>query len=189
MYERLLKQTERYLGNQKEIVVSVKQVWNAMVKEGKMNNFAVPSLMADFECLLEGDKRFEFVKEKKLPGSRDPYSDDFFESDEMEKLGFSDTQKVKLRRIPLSAMDDADESGDALDAAISMEELGEELEDSALYDSGPVSVTRETSTVHKVSQGKKIKVANGISRKFQKKSRKPAKKLSKRNSSAKNRKK
>jgi hypothetical protein len=65
MYERLLKQTERYLGNRKEIVVPVKQVWDAMVKEGKAGNFAVPPLMADFECLLEGDKRFEFVNEKK----------------------------------------------------------------------------------------------------------------------------
>ena len=69
MYERLLKQTERYLGNQEEIVVPVQAVWSAMVKEGKANNFAVPSLMADFECLLEGDKRFEFVSEKKFPGA------------------------------------------------------------------------------------------------------------------------
>ena len=127
MYERLLKQTERYLGNRKEIVVPVKQVWDAMVKEGKANNFTVPSLMADFECLLEGDKRFEFVNEKKPSARLDPYSDDFLEHDEMEKLGFSDNQKMKLRRIPLPVSDDDVESVDALDAAISMEELGDEF--------------------------------------------------------------
>ncbi|MGA9405505.1 MAG: hypothetical protein WBW71_00100 [Bacteroidota bacterium] len=188
MYERLLKQTERYLGNQEEIVVPVHQVWSAMVKEGKANNFAVPSLMADFECLLEGDKRFEFVSEKKLPGSRDPYSDDFLESDELEKLGFSENQKVKLRRIPLPSVND-DETVDALDAAISMEELGEELEDSALYDSGPASSARGASNGRPVFQTGKKKVASGISRKSQKSSGNQAKKLSNRKSAAKNRKK
>lgn len=72
MYERLLKQTERYLGSQKDVLVPVKQVWNAMVKEGKLNNFVVPSLMADFECLLEGDKRFEFVTDSKASARLDP---------------------------------------------------------------------------------------------------------------------
>ncbi len=188
MYERLLKQTERYLGNRKEIVVPVKQVWDAMVKEGKVNNFAVPSLMADFECLLEGDKRFEFVNEKKSFARLDPYSDDFLEHDEMEKLGFSDNQKMKLRRIPLPASDDDAESVDALDAAISMEELGEELEDSALFDTGAASVTRGTPSTHPASHIEK-KLAKKISGRPEKKSGKPPTKLSKRKSPEKKRKK
>jgi hypothetical protein len=188
MYERLLKQTERYLGNRKEIVVPVKQVWDAMVKEGKADNFAVPSLMADFECLLEGDKRFEFVNEKSSSRSRNPYSDDFLEHDEMEKLGFSDNQKMKLRRIPLPASDDDAESVDALDSAISMEELGEELEDSALFDSGSASATRGTPSTHPASHIEK-KLAKKISGRPQKKSGKPPTKLSKRKSPAKKRKK
>ncbi len=186
MYERLLKQTERYLGNRKEIVVPVKQVWDAMVKEGKVNNFAVPSLLADFECLLEGDRRFEFVKEKKSSATLDPYSDDFLEHDEMEKLGFSDNQNVKLRRISLKSVDDDEESVDALDAAISMEELGEELENSALFDSA--SATRGTSSTHQTSYSEK-KLVKEILGGPKKKSGKPLAKLSKRKSSAKKRKK
>jgi hypothetical protein len=188
MYERLLKQTERYLGNQKEILVSVKQVWDAMVKEGKAGNFTVPSLLADFECLLEGDKRFEFVNETKSPKSLDPYANDFLEHDEMEKLGFSDNQKMKLRRIPMPASDDDGESVDALDAAISMEELGEEFEDSSLFDSGSASAVRGTPSAHPASRIEK-KLAEKISGRIQKKSMKPAAKLSKRKSSAKKRKK
>lgn len=188
MYERLLKQTERYLGNRKEIVVPVKQVWDAMVKEGKVNNFAVPSLMADFECLLEGDRRFEFVKEKKTSASNDPSSDEFLEHDEMEMLGFSDNQNVKLRRISLKSVDDDEESADALDAAISMEELGEELEDSALFDSASASATRGTSSTPQTSYSEK-KLVKEILGGLKKKSGKPLAKLSKRKSSAKKRKK
>lgn len=188
MYERLLKQTERYLGNRKEIVVPVKQVWDAMVKEGKVNNFAVPSLMADFECLLEGDKRFEFVNEKKSSGHLDSYSDDLLGDDDLEKLGFSDNQKIKLRRISLPTSDDDAESVDALDAAISMEELGEELEDSALFDSGSASADRGTSRMHTVSQVEK-KLLKKISASLQKKSGKPPTRPSKRKSPAKKRKK
>ena len=188
MYERLLKQTERYLGNRKEIVVPVKQVWDAMVKEGKVNNFAVPSLMVDFECLLEGDRRFEFVKEKKSSETLDPYSDDFLEHDEMEKLGFSDNQNVKLRRISLKSADDDEESVDALDAAVSMEELGEELEDSALFDSGSASATRGTSRTHQTSYDEK-KLVKEILGGLKKKSGKPPSTLPKRKSPAKKRKK
>jgi hypothetical protein len=188
MYERLLKQTERYLGNQKEILVPVKQVWNAMVKEGKVNNFAVPSLMADFECLLEGDRRFEFVNETKPSARLDPYSDDFLEHDEMEKLGFSGDQKMKLRRIPLPVSDDEAESVDALDAAISMEELGEEFTDSGFFDGGAASAKRGTPEAQPASQPRKSG-ASGSSGKPQKKSAKPSKKPSKRSASVKNRKK
>jgi hypothetical protein len=190
MYERLLKQTERYLESRKEIVVPVKLVWDAMVKEGRTNNFVVPSLMADFECLLEGDKRFEFVVEKGSRRSSDPDSDDVFEHEEMEKLGFSDYQKVKLRRIPLPSLDDDKENIDALDVAVSMEDLNEELEDSSLFDSGSASATRRPSAPHlSASRAEKKKAANSVSGSSQKKSGKPAKKPSKGKSSAKKRKK
>ncbi len=189
MYERLLKQTERYLGNRKEIVVPVKQVWDAMVKEGETNKFSVPSLLADFECLLEGDKRFEFVSDKKTSARLDPYSDDFLEHDEMETLGFSDNQKVKLRRIPLAPVDDEEEGIDALDAAISMEELGEELEDSALFYSGSASATRGTANMQSVSKTEKKKPAKIVSGRSKSKSGKLPKKLSKQKSSPQKRKK
>ena len=101
MYERLLKETERYLEHRKEIVVPVKQVWDAMIKQGRSSSFTVPTGMADFECLLEGDRRFEFVIEKNVVGAKSADGNDSFEHEEMEKLGFSDNQKVKLRRTPL----------------------------------------------------------------------------------------
>jgi hypothetical protein len=115
-----------------------------MVKEGRTSSFAVPSLMADFECLLEGDKRFEFVTEKKVPGALKAGEDDFFEHEELEKLGFSDDQKVKLRRIPFSSADD-EEAGDALDGAVSLEDLDKELTDASLFDMGPATATRGSS--------------------------------------------
>ncbi len=129
---------------------------------------------------VEGDKRFEFMV-KQSSASVDPYSDDFLEHDEMEKLGFSENQRVKLRRIPLPASDDDTESVDALDVAISMEELGDEVEDSALFDGGSASATRGTVSTHPTSHsGKKsTKKSSGGSRK---KTGKPPTKLSKRKS-------
>lgn len=143
MYERLLKETERYLEHRKEIVVPVKQVWDAMIKQGKSSSFTVPGLMADFECLLEGDRRFEFVIEKNAIGSMSAAGIDIFEHEEMEKLGFSDDQRVKLRRIPLPTAED--EEGDPLDSAISLEELDKELADTSLLDGGSAVPTRSTS--------------------------------------------
>ena len=185
MYERLLKQTERYLGSRREVVVSVRQVWNAMVKEGKANKFAVPSLMADFECLLEGDKRFEFANDEGSPARPVPSLEDLLEHDEMEKLGFSGDQKVKLRRIRLPAEDDDPESVDALDAAVSIEELDEELSDSSLYDSGSVAAERELSEILRVPRSR----TNGTKKKSIPPRQKSIKKTSKGKSSSKSRKK
>ncbi len=143
MYERLLKETERYLEHRREIVVPVKQVWDAMIKQGKSSSFTVPTLMADFECLLEGDRRFEFVIEKNAVGATSADGNDSFEHEEMEKLGFPDDQRVKLRRIPLPRSQD--EVGDPLDSAISLEDLDKELADTSLLDGGQTPATRSTS--------------------------------------------
>lgn len=143
MYERLLRETERYLEHRREIVVPVKQVWDAMIKQGKLSSFTVPTLMADFECLLEGDRRFEFIIEKNAVGAMGVDGNNFFEHEEMEKLGFSDDQRVKLRRIPLSTAED--EEGDPLDSAISLEDLDKEPADTSLLDGGTAPGTRSTS--------------------------------------------
>ncbi|HTR82533.1 MAG TPA: hypothetical protein VMM58_12965, partial [Bacteroidota bacterium] len=143
MYEQLLKQAERYLGTRSEVFVSVKQLWDVMVKEGKAHNFAVPSLMADFECLLDGDKRFEFVADKNPRSRRDLDFDELAEYDDLEKLGFMNNQKVKLRRIPLPSTEIEEESFDALDRAISMEDLDENFTGSSLLDDDPFSGGRE----------------------------------------------
>ena len=137
MYERLLKETERYLERRPEIVVPIKRVWDTMVKEGKSGNFPVPSLLADFECLLEGDKRFEFMAEKKRGRAFDDDREDSLERDDLEKLGFADGQLVKLRRIRIAVVED-DEIVDALDAAISLNDLDEDLAAPALFDQSEV---------------------------------------------------
>ena len=158
MYERLLKETERYLERRPEIVVPVKRVWDTMVKEGKANNFPVPSLMADFECLLEGDRRFEFMAEKKRGRDLGDEFDDSLEREDLEKLGFADGQLVKLRRIRIAVAED-EEIVDALDAAISLNDLDEELASPALFDQSEVAATKSASSF--VGQPRKGSRANG----------------------------
>jgi hypothetical protein len=101
MYERLLLETEQYLIRQKQVVVPLKKLWVTMTQEGRKNSFTVPNL-ADFSCLLDGDRRFEFIKQT----DREEESSDLLESEELEKLGFLESQAVKLRRIPLPDEDD-----------------------------------------------------------------------------------
>jgi hypothetical protein len=151
MYERLLKQTERYLENRNEIAVPVKQLWDAMVKEGAKHNFTVPSLMSDFECLLEGDHRFEFVAERAPRAGRNPDIEELLEHEELEKLGFLNSQNVRLRRSSLLPFDDEDEHHDALDAAVSFEDLGENFPDSSLLDteSAP-KVQKRPATISRI---------------------------------------
>ncbi len=138
MYERLLKQTERYLENRNQTAVPVKQLWDAMVKEGAKHDFAVPALLADFECLLEGDHRFEFVAVGMPRGGQNRDIEELLEHEELEKLGFLSAQNVRLRRSSLATFDDdEEESHDALDAAVSFEDLGENFPDTSLLDAEP----------------------------------------------------
>jgi len=137
MYEQLLKHTERYLREKTGTGVSVKQLWEAMVKEGAKKKFTVPSLMADFECLLEGDARFDFVAEEGRHSGKSPDIEELLEHDELEKLGFLTTHKVRLKRGPSSPFDMEEQSEDALDSAVSLEDLGDNFSDSALIDSEP----------------------------------------------------
>jgi hypothetical protein len=187
MYERLLKETEQYLEHRREIVVPVKQVWDAMIKRGRSSSFAVPTLMADFECLLEGDRRFEFVIQKSAVGSMSADGSEFFEQEEMEKLGFSDDQRVKLRRIPLPTAED--EEGDPLDSAISLEDLDIELADTSLLEGSPASASRPKSAAN-ISRSEKGKSLSRSPRRQKKRvAAGGAKKMAAKKSSAKKRKK
>ncbi|HTX17068.1 MAG TPA: hypothetical protein VMG34_00285 [Bacteroidota bacterium] len=142
MYEQLLKQTERFLESKADPGVPVKQLWDAMVKEGAKKGFAVPSLMADYECLLEGDARFEFVAEHGRHSGNTPGIEELLEHDELEKLGFLTTQRVRLRRAASSLFGPEGKSEDALDLAVSLEDLGDNYPDSALLDSEPAPSPR-----------------------------------------------
>jgi hypothetical protein len=189
MYERLLKQTERYLENRTESAVSVKQLWDAMVKEGTKRDFAVPSLMADFECLLEGDKRFEFVAEGHPRGGENPGLEELLEHEELEKLGFLSSQRVRLRRTSLLSLEtDDEELHDALDAAVSLEDLGDNFPDTSLFDGD--SAEKAPSRREPVSRTpKRVSSESGGRRATGGNIAKPTKKVAPKKPSAKKRKK
>ena len=60
MYERCLNEAERILASDKDVIVPVKKIWEAVDKQRKKQGFEIPSL-PDFTALLEGDARFEFM--------------------------------------------------------------------------------------------------------------------------------
>ena len=184
MYERLLKQTERFLENRNEGAVPVKQLWDAMVKEGAKRDFPVPALMADFECLLEGDNRFEFVAAGIPRAGKNRDIEDLIEHEELEKLGFLSSQNVRLRRSSLLSFDDEETSHDALDSAVSFEDLGDNFSDSSLLDADPApgGQKRPASPSH---NPKKAGSALNTSNAFAKRTLKPPKNTAKKKTAAK----
>ncbi len=120
MYERLLNETEKYLEKGRDKDHSILALWDAMVEASEEIKFEMPETIGDFECLIEADKRFIFST-----GTMDEEPDDdidigeeegeyevgedFFEVEEMEKIGFNQNQIVKLRKhIKKSSPDDDD---------------------------------------------------------------------------------
>ena len=187
MYERLLKQTERYLENRNEAAVPVKQLWDAMVKEGAKRDFPIPPLMADFECLLEGDKRFEFVADAIPRTGKNRDVEELLEHEELEKLGFLNPQNVRLRRSALLSFDLEEESHDALDAAVSFEDLGENFPDSSLLDADSVQKNRRPGIKPRIT--KKTGVGGNVVRPSGKKTPPLPKNAAKKRLAAKKRKK
>lgn len=104
MYERSLHEAERILASDKDVIVPVKKVWQEVVKQGKEQGFDVPSL-ADFETMLEADQRFEFMSSKDglLDDGEVGPEDRAEEEIELEKLGFYSGDRVKLKKIDLTA--------------------------------------------------------------------------------------
>ncbi len=116
MYERLLSETQRYLERHKDDLIAVKTLWKFITAEGKRSNFAVPSL-TDFACLLDGDKRFEFVA--LIDGvemNESELDEDLLEHEELGKLGFKEQQHVRLRKQKLE--DDEDSENETVPAMI-----------------------------------------------------------------------
>jgi hypothetical protein len=123
MYERLLSESEKFLEKQNEKAVSILELWDAMVDASETHKFEMPETIGDFECLIEADKRFVFNT-----GTMDEEPEDdidigeeegeyevgeeFFEVEEIEKVGFSETQMVALKKNAKksSADDDGDQT-------------------------------------------------------------------------------
>ena len=103
MYERCLNEAERILASDKDVIVAVKKIWEAVEKQGRKQGFEMPSL-PDFTALLEGDFRFEFMPsldENGEPLGESP-REESEQQEELESLGFYSGDRVKLKRVELT---------------------------------------------------------------------------------------
>jgi hypothetical protein len=106
MYEKLLNETEKYLEQHKNKEIVFIDIWQELAERSEKLKFDMPDSIGDYEMLLEGDKRFIFVKPKVEPPSVDigeeegeyEVGEDFFEVEEIEKLGFNEKQIIALRK-------------------------------------------------------------------------------------------
>lgn len=103
MYERCLNEAERILASDKDVIVPVKKIWEAVDRQGKKQGFEIPSL-PDFTALLEGDVRFEFMPSLDEDGEPIDASqhDDADREEELETLGFYSGDRVKLKSVELT---------------------------------------------------------------------------------------
>jgi hypothetical protein len=103
VYERCLNEAERILASDKDVIVPVKKIWDAMGSQGKKQGFDIPSL-PDFTALLEGDPRFEFMPS--LDENGEPvdgsFREDSDQQEELESLGFYSGDRVKLKSVELT---------------------------------------------------------------------------------------
>jgi hypothetical protein len=103
VYERCLNEAERILASDKDVIVAVKKIWEAVEKQGRKQGFEMPSL-PDFTALLEGDFRFEFMPsldENGEPLGESP-REESEQQEELESLGFYSGDRVKLKRVELT---------------------------------------------------------------------------------------
>ena len=103
MYERCLNEAERILASDKDVIVAVKKIWEAVEKQGRKQGFEMPSL-PDFTALLEGDFRFEFIPsldENGEPLGESP-REESEQQEDLESLGFYSGDRVKLKGVELT---------------------------------------------------------------------------------------
>lgn len=122
MYEKLLTEAEKYIEGQKTREVPILDMWDAMMELSEEQKFEMPENIGDFECLIEADKRFIFINTKTTEEMDDvdigeeegeyEVGEDFFEVEEMEKLGFNQHQVIGLKKYEKkkSADDDDDDT-------------------------------------------------------------------------------
>ncbi|MCX6142724.1 MAG: hypothetical protein NTZ35_05840 [Ignavibacteriales bacterium] len=103
MHERCLNEAERILASDKDVIVPVKKIWEAVGKQGRAQGFEIPAL-PDFTALLEGDTRFEFLASLDENGEpiEDLPRDGTDQEEELESLGFYSGDRVKLRSVELT---------------------------------------------------------------------------------------
>ncbi|MDD8018417.1 MAG: hypothetical protein PHP42_08590 [Bacteroidota bacterium] len=120
MYETLLNETEKFLEKRKEKQLPVLEVWDAMVETAERLKFEMPESIGDFECLVEADKRFAFINNKmneevaELDAGEEEgeyeVGEDYFEVEEMEKIGFNQNQMLALKKNVKKSSQDEDDT-------------------------------------------------------------------------------
>ncbi len=120
MFEKLLNETEKYLEEHKNKEIAFIDIWQEMSERSETLHFDMPESIGDFELMLEGDKRFVFVKPKAEPLDVDlgeeegeyEVGEDFFEVEEIEKIGFNERQIIALQKY-VAAQNEDDEQESA----------------------------------------------------------------------------
>lgn len=114
MYVELLARSERCIEQQHDHELTVSALWDKVKAMAAKEHFVLPDTITDFECLLDGDKRFKLSELKSVDGegvAREMDDEDvFLDSEEIVGLGFDHEQKVTLTRF--YADDDVDEPDD-----------------------------------------------------------------------------
>ena len=128
MYEKLLSEAEKFLEDQKSKELPILELWAGLTELAGQTKFELPENIGDFECLLEADKRFILTTSKLVDevetvdiGEEEgeyEVSEDYFEVEEMEKLGFNQHQIVGLKKYEKRNIAD-DEDDDVVPAKTS----------------------------------------------------------------------
>jgi len=119
MYEKLLSEAEKFLEEQKTKELPILEMWEGLAQRAGKEKFEMPENIGDFECLLEADKRFIFINNKLAEevdtvdvGEEEgeyEVSEDYFEVEEMEKLGFNQHQVIGLKKYEKKKNSDDDD--------------------------------------------------------------------------------
>ncbi len=110
MYERSLNEAESFLQATEKPWLSVRELWNEVVRLSQVDNFEVAPL-AEFTAMLDADPRFQIIpaREEGEPVPELPPDSDI-EEDEMEQLGFYSEDRVRLKAKPFPAAEQSEES-------------------------------------------------------------------------------
>jgi hypothetical protein len=119
MYEKLLNEAEKFLESQKVKELPILDMWEGLTARAGQLKIEMPENLGDFECLLEADKRFTLVDSKVVDevdvldaGEEEgeyEVSEDYFEVEELEKIGFNQHQIVGLKKYEKKKVDDDDD--------------------------------------------------------------------------------
>ncbi len=109
MYERSLNVAESILQTTDKPWLSVRDLWEEVVRRSKKEIFEVAPL-AEFTAMLDADNRFQIIPaHKEGEPLEDIISDTEIDMDEMEQLGFYPEDRVRLKAKKEPIYDDDEE--------------------------------------------------------------------------------